>query len=160
MFFATCLAALGLWIFIRFFCKGVSFSENLVVGLAILFGSVFLAFALGGFFQITAGKELGDTLKLAWPPGYLRHEFFAGSQPISFLQVLIWYLGSLGLFLFVLPLGIYDGLRQRIPSFQLLVIYCLLSLFIPEFFYYGLSSNIQKWFLSFEFSGKMLCTAA
>src|SRR4029453_15501896 len=62
-------------------------------------------------------------------------------------------------FLGVRPFGLWRAFRDRRPVLWLLGIYCVLSWLIPQWIYYAYSSNIQKWFLGFEFSGKILCAA-
>jgi len=74
-------------------------------------------------------------------------------------QTILWYLDSFGIFLAVLPFGLWKAVRDKRPVSWLLGIYCVLSWLIPQWIYYAYSSNIQKWFLGFEFSGKILCAA-
>ncbi len=159
MFFLTLLAALGTLFCLRLAWQPRDWKNTVRSGLLLFLVAAVLAFALGGFFQMPSAHYAGETARLAWPPGYLRYEYFGAGRPMSAGQAVLWYLHSFGLFLLVLPWGLYLGFRGRRPIFCLLGIYCLLSFFIPQLVYYSLSSNIQKWFLGFEFSGKILCAA-
>lgn len=159
MFFATLLAALGAVFFIRLLQRPSAWRGTVAAGLAVFFVSVGLAFALGGFFQPPSPQFDAEAMRFAWPPGYLRYEYFGGRKPMSAAQAALWYLDGFGVFLLVLPPALYLCLRDRRPALWLLGIYCGLSLLIPQFVYYNYSSNIQKWFLGFEFSGKILAAA-
>lgn len=159
MFFVTLLASLGLWFFGRSLRSREAFWNNAAAGAAIFFGGLAIAFALGGFFQLPSTNFSGESVRFAWPPGYLRHEFFAAGQAISLWQVFQWYLGSLGFFLIVAPVAILAAFRGKCSLLKLVAIYSTLSFFIPQALYYPFSSNVQKWFLGFEYSGKLLSAA-
>src|SRR6185369_12546658 len=101
------LAALGLLYFLRFFQRSVDWRSNLVSGAFVGCVSIALAFALGGFFQFASGSFDGESMKFAWPPGYLRYEYFGSRFPMSPWQAALWYVDGFGLLLAVLPPALY-----------------------------------------------------
>jgi len=157
MFFATLLATLGMFFGFRILFRFPDWKSEIILGLVLFFVSVGLAYALGGFFQLPSPNFSAEAAKLAWPPGYLRYENYSANLPMTAKQAVLWYLDSFGIFLVVLPLAFLRMRREKRPILWVLATYCLLSILIPQFVYYAYSSNIQKWFLGFEFSGKILC---
>ncbi len=153
MLFATLTAVLGGYFFIRLFQapreKGKIFEAVLLLGTA---GG--LAMALGGFFaQFPAGPP---QLRLTWPPGYLRYEYYGSRRPIGWLQAAYWYLSGFGPLILLIPLAWWKAVRRKTPTLTVLAAFSALCFLVPQFFQYRYSWDIVKWFAAFEFSGKFL----
>ncbi len=160
MLFATSLAGLGAVFLYRFFRPDISRGRNFFEGLGVLLGALAMAFALGGFFQWTAGAE-SQPLRLTWPPGYLRNEFYARGRPIAWWQALTWYFSGFGLALLLIPLAWWRAWRMRREfSVLFLLAFGVFSFLVPHFFQYSFSWDIVKWFFAFEFSGRVLAAWA
>jgi len=153
--FVTLLASLGIIFVLRFFKKDISFSENLQDGLLLLFIATGLALSLGGFFQVSHNLESFPIL-FSWPPGYLKYEYYGAGGPHTLYKTLVWYLSGFGFQIFFIPIALLLALRKRQSILLLLVIFCVLCFFIPQFFRYRFSWDIIKWFYGFELSGRIL----
>lgn len=160
MLFATSLAGLGAVFFYRFFRADIPRAKNFFEGLGVLLGALAMAFALGGFFQWTAGAE-SQPLRLTWPPGYLRNEFYARGRTIAWWHALTWYFSGFGLALLLIPLAWWRAWRARREFLVLfLLAFGVFSFLVPHFFQYSFSWDIVKWFFAFEFSGRILAAWA
>jgi hypothetical protein len=155
MLFVTCLAALGLVFFFRFFSKEISWQANLRDGLGVLAISLLLAFAMGGFFQTAAGLE-NQSILFSWPPSYLRYEYYGSKFLLGWKETLIWYLSGFGLLFLLIPYAFYRAFRQRSFIIVFLLSFCILCFLIPKFFRYSFSWDIIKWYFGFEFSARLL----
>jgi hypothetical protein len=155
MLFTTALAAYGLVFLYYFFNRPADKTATLGSGLFLGLASAALALALGGFFQFSADLS-GQSLLLSWPPGYLRHEFWGRAFPIGWKETAQWYFSAFGWVLILLPYALMRAFRVRSPVLLHLTFFCILGFLIPQFFRYAQTWDVIKWFLAFEFSGRIL----